>query len=171
MRLLRGPEEKPPVEPFAPDRRDIGRSRVTDGRPPPPTDVKSIEHTAVGAVAAAVAVRAVAGERSRATQLGLWTYGLGLSVLIDVDHFPIARMAVGDWRHLRRVLADPALLLFGQDEIFDLDFRRTRIASHLLVGAGLTATLRRRAPAAAVVTAVCLAAHVVADALRDGDVV
>ena len=96
---------------------------------------------------------------------------VGLSVLIDVDHFPIARVAVGDWRHLRRVLADPALLLFGQDEIFDLDFRRTRIASHLLVGAGLTATLRRRAPAAAVVTAVCLAAHVVADALRDGDVV
>jgi hypothetical protein len=133
--------------------------------------MKSAEHAAIGAAVAAVAVRAVAAGRSRAAQLALWAYGLGLSVLIDVDHFPIARLVVGDWRHLRRVVADPALLLVGQDDVFDVDFRGARLASHLLVGAGLTAALRRRAPGGAVVTAACLAAHVAADVLRDADVV
>jgi len=134
--------------------------------------MNSGEHAAIGGVVAGVALRLVgAGDRSTAAAAGLWAYGVAVSVLIDVDHFPIARLVVGDWRHLRRVIADPALVVVGQDGIFEVDFRRERLASHLAVGAGLVAVLRHRAPAAAAVTAACLGAHVVADVLRDRDAV
>jgi len=128
--------------------------------------MESAEHAAVGAMVAAATVRLAGGGRSLSSAV-LWAYGVAISVLIDVDHFPIARVLVGDWRHLRRVLADPALLVVGQDRIFDVDFHRTRLLSHLVIGGGLVAALRRRAPPAAAVTAACLGVHVLADVLRD----
>jgi len=94
-------------------------------------------------------------------------YGVALSVLVDLDHFVIARAEVGDWRHLRRVVADPTLVLFRQEELFEIGFARERLASHVVIGAVLALAWVALAPVVAVVTVAVVAAHVVADVLRD----
>jgi hypothetical protein len=129
--------------------------------------MKSGEHAVLGAVASAVAVRAVGQRLSRPLGAVLWAYGVALSVFVDLDHFVIARRIAGDWRHLRRVLADPGLVLFRQEEVFDVDFRGERLASHVGIGTALTLAWIALAPAVAVITVVVVTVHVVADVLRD----
>lgn len=126
-------------------------------------------HAAIGAVVSALWLAPGIGELSVPTAVGLFAYGVAASVLIDLDHFLLARWTTGDWRHLRRALADPVRALWDQawvlEGIEELD--RERLATHAVVGGGLVAGLFRFAPDLAVFTAVLLGAHVAADLLRD----
>lgn len=51
-----------------------------------------------------------------------WPSALVVAVVagvgIDLDHFLIARVTTGEWRAVRRCLADPRLVFLDQDEIF-----------------------------------------------------
>jgi hypothetical protein len=129
--------------------------------------VQSPEHAAIGGSVSAVVAWAVAP--SLPALLGLAIGGLALSVLIDLDHFPIARYYAGDWRHLRAALAAPADALVDQDGTFDdvPDFEPLRLATHLLLGAPLVAVLAVLWRPAAVVAGCALAVHVGCDLLRD----
>lgn len=126
-------------------------------------------HGAIGAVVSAVWLPARMGELSIATAAGLLAYAVAVSVLIDLDHFLLARAYAGDWRHLRRALADPARALWDQAWVLEglEDLERARLATHAVVGAGLLGGLWLVARDLATFTAVLLVAHVVADLLRD----
>jgi hypothetical protein len=129
--------------------------------------VQSPEHAAIGGTVSAAVAWAVAP--SLPVWLGLTLSGLALSVLIDLDHFPIARWYAGDWRHLRAALADPADALVDQDGTFDdvPDFEALRLGTHLLLGAPLVVLLAVLWRPAAVVAGCALAVHVGCDLLRD----
>ena len=129
--------------------------------------MKSVEHARIGAVVGAAALVVLRRSSSLASNALLWTYGVLLSVFIDLDHFAIARWETGDWSHLRRAATHPIWAFTEQKEVFpDLRFPVKRLVTHVLVG-GVLALLAL--PASAVVaafTAVVVAAHVAADVLR-----
>jgi hypothetical protein len=130
--------------------------------------VNSREHAAIGAVVSGVGCLALAESYGPATLAALFLAGVWLSVFVDLDHFLIARLYAGDWSNLRRALADPGRALSEPAYVFpELRFARARLASHLLLGAALVGgALLVDAALAAFVGAV-LAAHVLADVLRD----
>lgn len=137
--------------------------------------MNSAEHAAVGAVASALAVVALAARRplSRARAVALWAYGVALSVGIDFDHFPLARAEAGDWAALRRALRRPTAALTDPDYVFPdptLGLAPLRLRSHLAIGTALTAAIALLAPPIAAFTAVVLAVHVACDLLRDSGV-
>lgn len=90
-------------------------------------------------------------------------------MLIDLDHFLLARLRTGDWRALRAVLAEPSLALVGQDRIFAPGEVGTlrRLLSHHLLGGTLVAALAAVAPFWALLSAAVLYAHVLADLAWD----
>jgi hypothetical protein len=131
--------------------------------------MRSPAHAAVGGTAALPLVVGLWPAAAPRAAAAVWTYGLALSVLVDLDHFLVARLNTGDWRNAWRVLADPPIAVVGQDEIFD-DGDVTelqRLLSHALLGGALVAGLLAVAPTLAVFTAVVLYVHVVADLLWD----
>ncbi|HMB49944.1 MAG TPA: hypothetical protein VKM69_04730, partial [Natronoarchaeum rubrum] len=96
--------------------------------------MESGEHLIAGTVATAACLVALAGKYGRRTLAALGVYGVGLSVFVDLDHFLLARYYVGDWRHLRQVLANPRDVLVGQEWVFeDVEMERERLGSHLVV--------------------------------------
>lgn len=135
--------------------------------------MKSIEHfllsvPVVGCVLAGVA------ERYSSKQLTvLAAYGVGLGVLIDCDHFVLARLRTGDWRHLRACLRDPKRVVTDQANLFEGTggMARLRILSHVVLGGVLTVLARRVSRPVALLTATVLYVHVLADLLRDHGVV
>jgi len=128
----------------------------------------SREHAVVGAAVAAAWLVPRIGDLPAAVVAGLFVYGVGLSVLVDLDHFVVARLLTGDWRHLQRVLADPTAVLGDQDWIFpDLELERERLLSHAVVSAALIGGWWLVDPAVAAFSAALLAAHVLVDVLRD----
>ena len=135
--------------------------------------MKSPEHALVGAVVGTVAVTVLFPSTPLATQATLWTGGVLLSVFIDLDHFLIARRMTGDWSNLRRAVSNPRVGLVDQEQVFaDVDeptLRQYRLLSHLLVGGLLIAVLSQVEARLAVLVAVLLYAHVVADLLRDAE--
>lgn len=136
--------------------------------------MQSHEHAAVGAVVSAGGLLVLLPDLALAGSVAAFAYGVGLSVLIDLDHFPVARLVLGDWRHARRVLANPAGLVGDQSWIFaDVDgaLRGPRLLSHAVLGAVLVAGTWAALPALGAFTAVVLVAHVGCDLLRDADVV
>jgi len=135
--------------------------------------MESRAHAAAGAAvsfALVVVLWPTAGPEARTA---IRTYGVAVSVLVDLDHFVVARVVVGDWRHLRRVLARPTGALWGQTWIFDdVDsMELERLSSHALVSGLLVAGLWPAAPTLATFTAAVLYVHVLADLLRDNEVV
>jgi hypothetical protein len=128
----------------------------------------SREHALVGAAVAAAWRVPRVGDFAPPVVAGLFVYGVGLSVLVDLDHFVVARLLTGDWRHLRRVLADPTAVLGDQDWIFpDLELERERLLSHAVVSAVLIGGWWLLAPPVAAFSAALLGAHVLADVVRD----
>jgi hypothetical protein len=136
--------------------------------------MKSPEHAAIGAVVAAVGVAAVFPAASLATQAALWAGGVLLSVFVDLDHFLIARRMRGDWSNLRLALSDPRAGWIEQERVFaDVDedtLQRYRLLSHHLIGGVLVGVGALVDARLAVLVAVLLYAHVVADLLRDAEV-
>ncbi len=92
-----------------------------------------------------------------------------LGTAIDLDHFLVARLRTGSWRHFRRCLADPRMALLDQDEIFEEGDvgTVTRLGTHLAITAGLVAALVRVDRSLAVAAAVVLAVHIASDVLWD----
>lgn len=131
--------------------------------------MQSRAHAAIGAVVSLVPVLVLWPGAGLAAGAALWTYGVAVSVLVDLDHFLITRVRVGDWRHLRRVLANPAGALWDQAWIFDEDDLTgpDRLLTHALLGGALVAAWWPVAPPLSVFTALVIAVHVLADVLRD----
>jgi hypothetical protein len=130
--------------------------------------VNSREHAALGAVVSGLGCLALAESHGPAALATLFVVGVGLSVFVDLDHFPIARLLAGDWSNLRRALADPVRTLSEPSYVFpELRFGQARLASHLLVGATLAGGALLVDPGLAAFLAAVIAAHVLADVLRD----
>jgi hypothetical protein len=135
--------------------------------------MKSPEHAVVGAVVGTAAVGVLFADAPLTTQVAIWAGGVFVSVFVDLDHFLIARRMAGDWSNLRRAVSNPRVGLVDQEEVFvDVDeprLRQYRLLSHLLVGGVLVAVLSQVESRLAVLAAVLLYAHVVADLLRDAE--
>lgn len=130
----------------------------------------STRHFLIGVVVSAAALVPLSASTPTLHLATLFGYGVALSVLVDLDHFFIARVLVGDWRHLRRVLANPLGLFGDQAWVFE-DVRRfedERLLSHHAIGGVLvTGTWLAISPAIGAFTAVVLYAHVLADLVHD----
>lgn len=97
---------------------------------------------------------------------GLVVYAAAAGTLIDLDHFPLARYNTGDWRTLRRGLADPRLLTVAQSDLIRTGEVHPfqRLLSHLVLAAVAVGALwLARQDGLALVTAVVLYVHVLAD--------
>lgn len=127
----------------------------------------SKSHLAISAVVgAALAVAADAAPGRAAFLVG---YAALVGTAIDADHFLIARLRAGDWRHLRSAVANPRVALVEQDRLFDEGDvgPLTRLLSHALIGGLLVAALVPVDGFLALVSAVVIHAHVVADLVVD----
>lgn len=134
--------------------------------------MRSFEHATIGAVVGALAVSVLARGRSLPTKLALWCYSLVLSVFVDLDHFAIAWLKTGEWSYLRRAVADPVWAFTRQEEVFpDVEMPLERLGSHLLIERVLSTAFRRFSRSLATFTTVVLYAHVLADVLREIELV
>jgi hypothetical protein len=134
--------------------------------------VKSGEHFLLTVpVVGAVLGRVDDGSPRRLAALA--AYGLGLGVLIDLDHFVLARLRVGDWRHLIACLREPKRVFTDQEHLFDGtgEMAGLRVLSHVLIGGVLVVLARRAGRPLGVLTAAVLYTHVLADLLRDHEIV
>lgn len=134
--------------------------------------MKSGEHAAVGGVVSVVAAAVFFPGASAATLARVVLAGVAVSVLVDLDHFVIARGMAGDWRHLERAVTNPRVGLVEQERVFaDVDedeLAHRRLLSHHLVGGALVAGLALAGlGVVAAYVAVVLYAHVLCDYLRD----
>lgn len=96
-------------------------------------------------------------------------YGAAVGVLIDLDHFCIARIKTGTWSSLRFCFANPSVALTDQDQIFgrgDVGVL-SRLLSHLLIAGAVVPTLALSSIPLAIVTGVVLYAHIVTDVIWD----
>lgn len=96
-------------------------------------------------------------------------YATSVGVLIDLDHFVIARYNTGEWRALRYLIEHPRRALTDQSTIFredDLDAFERLLSHVVLIGVAVPATWLI-APALGLITAVVLYAHVLADLVAD----
>lgn len=120
-------------------------------------------------VSAAVGVPIALGVPESLHPLLVWAYVVALGVLIDVDHFVIARINLGDWRNVRRCLRRPSRVFVDQRSIFEPGdlWRDQRLFSHMLVLAGVAAVTWFVDPYLAFATVVSIYVHVVADLYAD----
>lgn len=128
----------------------------------------SHEHATIGALVGALAVTLLARGRSLPVKLAYWSYGLLLSVFIDLDHFVIARAKTGSWSHLTGALRHPIRAFTEQESVFPgMEIELERLASHVLIGGTLVLALRPISRLLAVFSAIVVYAHVLADLLRE----
>lgn len=134
--------------------------------------MKSGEHFLLGVPVVGIVLKTVSGRYSSRRLAALAAYGLGLGVLIDCDHFVLARLRVGDWRHLRECLENPKRVFTDQENLFEGtgEMASLRILSHVILGGVLTAVWSRVSRPVALLTAAVLYVHVLADLLRDNEV-
>ena len=130
--------------------------------------MRSVEHATIGAVVSTLATVHLARGRSLPVKLALLSYGLLLSVFIDLDHFLIARLKTGSWSYLTRALRHPIGAFTEQGAVFpDVEMNLERLVSHVLIGGALFGLLRRASLPLAVFSAIIVTAHVLADVLRE----
>lgn len=96
-------------------------------------------------------------------------YAAALGVLVDLDHFLLARVNTGSWRATVTVVRNPRLLLFDQESIFeDGEVGAVqRLGSHVVITVGLVGGLLPVSPYLAVVTGVVLVGHILSDIVWD----
>lgn len=93
-----------------------------------------------------------------------------VGVGIDFDHFLVAWLVTGSAKNVRRVLADPFLVVTGQDRIFDESDLTPlqRLLSHVLIaGLAVGGLVALGVTAWAVVVGVTLYVHVLSDLVAD----
>ncbi len=100
---------------------------------------------------------------------GMLIWAATVGTLIDLDHFVLARWRTGSWEAFRRCVRSARVAVVDQEEIFERGDvgAMTRLASHLVLAGVLTASLVLVSVELAVVTAVVLYAHLLADVLWD----
>lgn len=135
--------------------------------------MQSSEHFLASVPATALALSVVRKRCSRVRLALLGVYGLALGVVIDLDHFLLARLYAGDWHHFGYVLRNPIAAVREQEAIFDdvRDMTLQRLLSHVLIGGALVGFTKRFSRPLSVVTAVVLYWHLVCDLLRDNRIV
>lgn len=130
------------------------------------------------AVGVALVVSPLAGDTHPAVVVGVCAVA-GTS--IDLDHFLIARYRTGSWDAVRRILDRPRRLFLDQSELFEEGEVGLlhRLLSHALLGGAAVTTLAVLSESAAgalgavvttdlaLVVAVAVYAHVVADLVAD----
>lgn len=94
---------------------------------------------------------------------------VAVGVGIDVDHFVLAGVLTGSTKNLRRVLRDPSIAVVGQEAIFDDEdlTEEQRLLSHVVIAGVAVAGLWFVSRYWALVVAVTLYAHVLADLYAD----
>ena len=129
----------------------------------------SRHHLVVSAVVAAGLVAALPLGGTAVEAAVAWGLLTAAGVLIDVDHFLVARLVRGDWENARRCLADPRLVLLDQSEIFNPGdvWPMQRLLSHVVVAPLAVLAAWAVSWAAAVALAVVLYAHLLCDLLWD----
>lgn len=96
-------------------------------------------------------------------------YAVAIGVLIDLDHFLIARLKTGSWDSVWFCLAHPRAAVTDQRQIFepgDVGVL-SRLLSHLLIAGSVVPVLAIESVPLAVLTAAVLYAHVVSDVAWD----
>lgn len=99
----------------------------------------------------------------------LVAYAVAVGVLIDLDHFIIARLRTGGWDAARACLARPRLAVADQGGIFepgDVGVLSRLLSHHLIAGVAVAALALVSVPLG-VLTAIVLYAHVVSDLAWD----
>ncbi|APW99733.1 hypothetical protein CHINAEXTREME_19025 [Halobiforma lacisalsi AJ5] len=99
----------------------------------------------------------------------LVAYGTAIGVLIDLDHFLIARLKTGGWDAVRFCLSNPAAAVADQSRIFDRGDVGvlSRLLSHLVLIGLLVALLALASVPLAVLTAAVLYVHLLTDVAWD----
>lgn len=118
------------------------------------------------AVGAAIAVAVGATPERTAFLVG---YSAVVGTAIDADHFLLARLRAGDWRHLRFAVANPRAALLEQHRLFapgDVG-AFSRLTSHALIAGLVVVVLVPIDPSLALVSAVVLYVHLVCDLVAD----
>ena len=90
-------------------------------------------------------------------------------MLVDLDHFLIARLNTGRWDAVRFCLANPAAAVADQRRIFDSGDvgLLSRLASHLLIVGVIAPMLAVSNVSVAILTGVVLYVHILSDVLWD----
>ena len=135
--------------------------------------MKSGEHFLASVPVVGVVLAAIGDRYSPCQRAALAGYGLGLGVLIDLDHFPVARLHVGDWRHTRNCLRNPQQVFFDQESLFEgaEGMASRRLLSHVLLGGLLTGLAALVDRPIGYLTGAVFYIHVLADLLRDNGIV
>lgn len=97
------------------------------------------------------------------------SYAAALGVLVDLDHFLLARVNTGNWRATRAVLRNPRILLFDQEAIFEAGEVGAvrRLVSHAAITVALVAGLFPWSSYLALVSGVVLVGHILSDVVWD----
>lgn len=135
--------------------------------------MKSGEHFLLSVPVVGWVLAAIGDRYSSRQRAALAGYGLGLGVLIDLDHFLLARLRVGDWRHARNCLRNPKRVFFDQKNLFEGTggMANLRLLSHVLIAGPLTVLTGLIDRRLGILTGAVLYVHVLADLLRDNDIV
>lgn len=121
-------------------------------------------------ISLAVGVAAVALTNAPYPDVAVVAYAALVGVAIDFDHFVVSRLHCGDWRAARRCLDDPKIVFLDQSAIFDDDdlWTHQRLLSHVVItGVFVPGVYLLSGPFLALVSAVVLYAHVLADLVED----
>jgi len=96
-------------------------------------------------------------------------YGAAIGVLIDLDHFLLARLNTGSWRATRAVLREPRLALFEQGSIFATGEVGAiqRLWSHLVITTVLVGGLLPVSQYVALLSGAVLVSHILSDIVWD----
>lgn len=138
--------------------------------------MQPFEHAIVGTV---VSVLGVVGlflltAITPAALAALFAYGLLVSVFIDLDHFPLARLDAGHWGHFRDAVRNLPDVLLGRITLFEPQIadrlRSRRLASHVVIGTVLAVAGWAVRPGIGGFTVLVVGAHVTCDLLRDREI-
>ncbi|MFT4890301.1 MAG: hypothetical protein ACI9YT_001215 [Halobacteriales archaeon] len=132
-----------------------------------------VEHATVGSLVSALGIAGLwlLGPPSTTVLAALFLYGLIVSVFIDLDHFPLARLQTGHWGHFWKAVRNLPGVLVGRTKLFEPAvadrLRPRRLASHVVLGAVLAGAGWVLDPAVTVFTVLVVGAHLTCDVLRD----
>jgi len=138
--------------------------------------MQPVEHAVVGAAVSALGVVGLflLTSITPVALAVLFAYGLLVSVFIDLDHFPLARLDAGHWGHFWEAARSLPDVLLGRITLFEPSIadrlRSQRIASHVLIGAILAVAGWTIRPGVAGFTVLVVGAHVTCDLLRDREI-
>jgi hypothetical protein len=135
--------------------------------------MRSSEHFLASVPVVALVLLSLREQYSRVRLALLGVYGLALGVGIDFDHFLLARLYAGDWRHVGYLRRNPIAAVTEQEAIFEdvPDMTLQRLLTHVLLGGASIGLTRRVSGSVGRTTAVVLYWHLLCDLLRDNRLV